>query len=432
MISSIVALTAVLPSVLSSAETERVYAQLCQTPTVQSSRQEHPLVIKPSAREEVALYHPTGVTVSEGFLRNHSEAEVAWALAYHLGSRVRFVTGGDSNVRTGLRIYKEAGYDPFLPAASIDRQTDYLRRVSPDWQLGALALELAYGPAGYTPFRSPVYRSAPTTGEVEHTWRYDDPAWTEWFAQETGRPRPVGQDRFAAGQCTALAYAIRPDFPFDRRGGGRNDARNWLALAKAAGWSISPLPSYLSIGVQDAWAGNPAGHVFVCLGQTPDGKIRAIDSNFGKQPDNLVRVRVFDPDTKILGYITPPSDWQLSRPVTPEGATLTRDKPYWHGRIDGRALAAPHTDYALEFRLRSKSAGSSEVKLWAITSTSQTETMTVRPNTEWQTVRLGSFIYAGGGDVIPPHAIHSIALFVRSAMTSNEQLEISEAALVQR
>lgn len=432
MLSQLAVFTALLSSSASvgvtATEAEGIFKRLCETNTVQQRHQSVPFQVKATAREEVALWYPDGVTISRGFLQQRSDNETAWALALHIGTRLRPAEDSGCDARTGLRILSQAGYDPFLPAATWHRQIDYLRRVGPDWQLGALALELTYGAATLPAFRDPAYQPAPVTGAVEKVWQYDDPAWTEWFAQETGRSRPSPNNRFAAGQCTALAFALFPEFPFDPRGGGRNDAKNWITLAKAAGWHVATQPTYLSIGVQDGWGSNPAGHVFVCLGQSEDGKIRAIDSNFGKQPDNKVRVRVFDPDKKILGYLTPPAHGQTDvRRLTPSQTTLRPEAPYWHAPIDGRTLDQ-NRNYALQFRVRTQGTRGCNATVYCVGSTSQTATQTVQLTDAWQTVTVGSFCRSGGGDVIPQQLLRSIATFIRYDDAAT--LEITDPLLV--
>ncbi len=440
---SLVAATALVfsssaPAGLTRLEAQQIFTRLTETPTAKTSQRTHPLKIYTSKLEEVTPWSLDGVALYDGFLKNRGEPEVAWALARRLGSSVCSRVGGDSSLRTTLQIYGEAGYDICAPAAFWHRQTLQVQKITPDWEVAALALERLYTPNGHPPFESMVSNTAtPTTGQVEHAWRYDDPAWAEWFVRETGQPMPQVKNRFGSGQCTSLAFAIRPDFPFDPRGGGRNDARNWIKIAKEKGLFVEKQPRFLSIGVQDGWGNNPAGHVFICLGETLDGRIRAIDCNFGRQPDGQVRVRTLTPDDKILGYIPVPREKRYegvyAYPLRPNQATITADKPYWHAAFDGRVMfrSTWPESWWLSFRMRSLNQRQHSVKFWLAASSGTTEEVDMTVETNWETYEIGPLGWGGGGESIPSHTVNSLMMVYRST-SDLDTCEIADVRVIMR
>lgn len=418
----------------SSSVAERVFERLINTPTLRSTQPRPRLVFQTGSEERAAvtLANGRGIMVTDGLVRNRTESQLAWTMALHLPTILRAEGNDEHRTRLAATIYREAGFDLWTLACSYNEQGDFTKQFAAQEEIAALALESIYGTVPQNNQASRV-RSVPTLGQVEHVWDYTDPAWTTWFAKETGLPAPALTNRFPAGQCTALAFAIRPDFPFDPRGGGRNDAKNWLRLARAAErWTRPTDPVFLSIGVQDAWDGNPAGHVFIYLGTTLDGRIRAIDCNFGRQPDGKVRVRIFEPDEKIIGYISPPPEWrqngQLGFLLRPNRTQLTPEVPYAHAPIDYRALNSPMDNQWLQLKIRAIPGRlGGRGTLTAITSIGESSQIALTSSSVWETIELGPYCVMGGGESITPQRISSVA-FLADSLT----LEISDIRFIER
>jgi hypothetical protein len=194
----------------------------------------------------------------------------------------------------------------------------------------------------------------------------------------------------------------------------------------------------MAIGVQDGWGSNPAGHVFICLGQTYDGRIRAIDCNFGGQPDGQVRVRVFPPDQKILGYIPAPENWcrdeRFSYPLKPSQTILTVDKPFWHTPIDGQAMfGCPYPQsWWLSFKIRNLTGNDQEAKILAVSSLSESHVMRVTVERDWKWLEIGPISWGGGSASVPPHTTHSLAIFLQGEHRAIAPCEIAEPHLIMR
>lgn len=220
--------------------------------------------------------------------------------------------------------------------------------------------EHAYSLSGQTPPRRP------SSLEVRQVYEPSDKTWRKKLGDQAGIVVEDSASRFAVGQCTWLAYLARSDFPFDSRGGGRNDAKNWLDQASKAGWPVGrfvigepiPLPQRGAILVHKAWPGNPSGHVSIVSEIISERCLVVWDCNFSSDLDGKVRERVIELDDYVAGYIyrddatwrNMSSKWLLS-PVGEKGfGTLessdASDGPYWSSVV---RLSPDVSDYGQIF-----------------------------------------------------------------------------------
>jgi surface antigen len=425
---------------------EQIMARLNQTPTVQRAD------LKAGAEtitdnaylqrsQEIAhgIVRSGNIGLSESLCEKLEEPEIAWVLAHELGHLITKsnnlkVVQTEIN-RAALQIYAEAGYDPLWPSAtalhlqalerdgtSIGARTKMCLKVADsNWELAALGLERRYAPAlawkslwwdserkAWT-IPVPARTDKPTTGTVEHVWAWNDQAWQTW-ARERGLAEFKPSSQFPPPQCTSLAYGFRPDFKFDPKGSGANNAGNWGKRALATNMPFLPQPRPLAIRVWKPWPGNPYGHVAIVLDVFLDGSQRVIDCNFSGNLDGKVRVRVVGLDSYTEGYIMPPDVTGdiavLKQGQVRFGSAKAGAQPFYRAAIP-RGTMNTHTQYAL--RLRVRNLESSAVQLHVAFSTTESQTATVPPGT-WQWVELKPFLSEGGGVDITGHAAHSLVV----------------------
>lgn len=340
-------------------------ARLSQTPTVQRYRPQATTAILPGQRMEVTVLPGGKIGLTEGLCDRLSEPEISWVLAHQLAhltntSGLSWLKSETETNRLALTIYQEAGYDPFTSVMMSDkiRGLYALRQgVGPHFKAHFACSESQLPSLAPLAFAQ-LYRSEtlvgaahsskrrPRLGTVEHIWDYRDRAWRRWLAVETGIDAAKQQTVFAGPQCTALVFDIRPDFRYDPRRNGANDAGKWYQRGIDTGMPTGSEPKFLAIGVESPWPGNVSGHVFVVLDVLTDGRLRIIDCNFGPTvngvPDGKVRVRLIEPDDYLIGYIYSSTDRNsvgqritLSTSPVPFGpVTRPGHLPFWHTRID--------------------------------------------------------------------------------------------------
>ncbi len=235
--------------------------------------------------------------------------------------------------------------------------------------------ETAYQLSGQTP---PL---RPRSKTVAATYAPSDLRWVEQLQGEIGIEIGSTENRFAVGQCTWLAYCARPDFPFDSRGGGRNDAKNWLDLAKQAGWPVGefvpgqpkPLPQKGAILVHKAWPGNAFGHVSVVSKVHSSERLTVWDCNFAAPLDGKVRKRDITLDDYVAGYIYRQDASMLSgvwllpsrtKAFGTKEVSQKSDGPYWVSVTQLDPDVPNHASVAIEILPDPERSLDLEVTVW--------------------------------------------------------------------